>query len=59
MGTEDTARISRQAVLTLSEIKAAVEAFDRGDANVFDALDSIVLAIESYQHAGSARKEAA
>ncbi|NDC63749.1 MAG: hypothetical protein EBZ59_07160 [Planctomycetia bacterium] len=35
------------AVLTLAEIKAAVEAFDRGDANVFDTLDAIIVAFEA------------
>lgn len=39
------------AILTLAEIKAAVEAFDRGDANAFDALDAIVVAIEATQPA--------
>lgn len=31
------------AILTLAEIKAAVEAFDRGDTNVFDALDASLI----------------
>ncbi|MFM8291031.1 MAG: hypothetical protein ACKOC4_04945 [Planctomycetia bacterium] len=39
------------AVLTLAEIKAAVEAFDRGESNVFDALDVIVVAVEAYRTA--------
>jgi hypothetical protein len=39
------------AILTLSEIKAAVEAFDRGDTNVFDALDAITVAVEAHQAA--------
>ena len=37
------------AILTLAEIKAAVEAFDRGDTNVFDALEKIVVAVEAYR----------
>lgn len=39
------------AILTLAEIKAAVESFDRGDTNVFDALDAIVVAVNAYQAA--------
>ena len=39
------------AILTLAEIKAAVEAFDRGDTNVFDALDAIIVAVEAHQAA--------
>ena len=39
------------AILTLAEIKAAVEVFDRGDTNVFDALDAIIVAVEAHQAA--------
>ena len=39
------------AILTLAEIKAAVEAFDRGDTGVFDALDAISVAVEAHQAA--------
>ena len=39
------------AILTFADIKAAVEAFDRGDTNVFDALDVIVVAVEAYRAA--------
>jgi hypothetical protein len=39
------------AVLTLAEIKAAVEAFDRGETNVLDALDAIVVEVEAYRAA--------
>jgi hypothetical protein len=37
----------------LAEIKAAVEAFDRGDTNLFDALDAILVAVEAYQAAAA------
>lgn len=37
------------AILALAEIKAAVEAFDRGDTNVFEALDAIIVAVEAHQ----------
>jgi hypothetical protein len=38
-------------ILTLAEIKAAVETFDRGETNVFDALDAIIVAVEAHQAA--------
>jgi hypothetical protein len=44
-----THSVPTTAVLTLAEIKATVEAFDRGDASVFDALDAIVVAVEAHQ----------
>ena len=37
------------AILTLTEIKAATEAFDRGESNVFDVLDAVIVAVEAYQ----------
>lgn len=40
---------SHTAVLTISEIKAAVEAFEDGDVNVFETLDAIVVTVEAYQ----------
>jgi hypothetical protein len=39
------------AILTLAEIKAAADAFDRGDTSVFDALDSIGVAVDAYRAA--------
>lgn len=36
------------AILVLAEIKAAIETFDRGDANVLDALDAIIVALEAH-----------
>jgi hypothetical protein len=39
------------AVLALAEIKAAIEAFDRGETNVFDALDAIIVAVETQRTA--------
>jgi hypothetical protein len=39
------------AVLALAEIKAAIEAFDRGETNVFDALDAIIVAVENQRTA--------
>jgi len=31
------------------DFTAAIEAFDRGEANVFDTLDGIIVAVEAYQ----------
>ncbi|MFM1996945.1 MAG: hypothetical protein RLZZ111_1332 [Planctomycetota bacterium] len=39
------------ALCTLAEIKAATEGFDRGEANVFDALDQIAVAVAAFQAA--------
>jgi hypothetical protein len=47
------------AILTLAEIKAATEAFDRGESNVLDTLDAIIAAVEGYQHAVASRSDAA
>ena len=41
--------IQTATILTLAEIKAAVETFDRGDTNVFDALDAIIVSVEAHQ----------
>lgn len=51
MNETDTNSSTKAAIITLAEIKAALEAFDRGETNVFDALDSVVVAIEAYQAA--------
>ena len=37
------------AIFTLAAIKAAVEAFERGDSNVFETLDRIIVAVEAHQ----------
>jgi hypothetical protein len=59
METPDWAVHVKLAVLTVAEIKAATEAFDRGDANVFAVLDAIVVAVEAYRSAAPRRREAA
>jgi hypothetical protein len=43
--------IQTATILTLAEIKAALEAFDRGETNAFDALDAIVVVVEAYRAA--------
>lgn len=49
------------ALFTLAEIKAATEGFDRGETNLFDTLDAIVMAVEVFRAAvnGGGRREAA
>ena len=47
--------VAGAAICTIAEIKAAVEAFDRGEANVFDALDTIAVAVEACR-AATAKK---
>ncbi|MFM9024516.1 MAG: hypothetical protein ACKON7_04125 [Planctomycetaceae bacterium] len=44
-------QVARAAILALAETKAAADAFDRGETNVHDALDAIIVAIEAYQAA--------
>ena len=51
--------LAKRAVLVMAEIKAATDAFDRGDTNVFDALDAIRVAIEAYAQSEAGRREAA
>lgn len=43
--------IQTATILTLAEVKAALEAFDRGETNAFDALDRIVVEVEAYRAA--------
>jgi len=47
------------AILTLADIKAAADRFDRGMVNVFDALDAIAEAITTYRLALRPGREAA
>jgi len=51
--------LAKSAIHTMAEIKAATEAFDRGETNVFDALDAVVVAIEAYRAAEQSRRKAA
>jgi hypothetical protein len=53
------ATLAKQAVLVMAEIKAATDAFDRGDTNVFDALDAIRVAVETYSEEEDGKREAA
>lgn len=47
------------AIVLLAEIKAATHSFDSGQVNVFDALDTIMTAIESYRYAKDIHRSAA
>lgn len=47
------------AIVLLAEIKAATHSFDSGQVNVFDALDTIITAIESYRCAKNVYRDAA
>jgi hypothetical protein len=51
--------ISKSAILAIAEIKAATAAFDRGETNVFDALDVIAVAVVAHQNAMASRRDAA
>ena len=51
MKKTDTNSFAKATIITLAEIKASLEAFDRGETNVLDALDSVVVAIEAYEAA--------
>jgi hypothetical protein len=39
--------LAHAAILMLAEAKTATEAFDRGETNVFEAVDAITEAIEA------------
>jgi hypothetical protein len=48
------------AVLAFAEVKATVEAFERGESNLFDALDRIRVAVSITGYSGGeAQKNAA
>lgn len=47
------------AIFALAEIKGATQAFDKGQTNVFDALDTIMAVLEAYQDEAASRRDAA
>lgn len=59
MQTPNPFVLAKAAVLTLAEIKAATEAFDRGEANAHDTLEAIAEAVAEYQAEREPRREAA
>lgn len=59
MKKPSTALFAKSAILTLAEIKAAAEAFDRGESNVLDTLDAIASAVEAYEAASQTHRDVA
>lgn len=59
MESRNLVLIAKRAVLAMAEIKAATEAFDRGNTNVFEALESVRIAVEGYAEAEERRRRAA
>jgi hypothetical protein len=51
-----TSSFAKAIILTLAEIKTAVEAFDRGETNALDAMDAIVAEVEAYRAAARSDK---
>lgn len=51
MSSENNRPLATTAILAIAEVKSATEAFNRGDANLFDALDAIAVAIQMFQAA--------
>lgn len=47
------------AIMTMAEVKAAVEAFERGEISVFDALAAVGTAWEAYEGGVPVRRQAA
>ena len=50
----ESRQVARSVILLLADVKAAVESFDRGETNAFDAIDAIVSAVDAQRAATSA-----
>jgi hypothetical protein len=59
MKTPPVIPAAQAAILTLAEIKAAVEAFEDGETNVLDTLDAIVVAVADYLAATEPKRKTA
>ena len=59
MVPNDIISIATCAIMTMAEVKAAVEAFERGEISVFDALAAVGTAWEAYEAGVPARRQAA
>lgn len=59
MKTPNTLSQPHAVILAIAEIKAATDAFDRGETNAHDAMDAIVVAVEGYRAAVERRRDAA
>ena len=51
--------VTKHAVLAMAEIKAATDAFDNGDTNVFEALEAIIAVVEAYRASVQIKRQAA
>ena len=51
--------IATCAIMTMAEVKATIEAFERGEISVFDALAAVGTAWEAYEGGVPARRQAA
>ncbi len=59
MNTPQNLSLPHAVIMAIAEIKAAADAFDRGETNAYDAMDAIVVAIEAYRAAVERRRDAA
>ena len=59
MVPNETVSLATSAIMTIAEINAAVEAFERGEISVFDALAAVGTAWEAYEGGVPARRPAA
>ncbi len=59
MNTPQNLSLTHAVIMAIAEIKAAADAFDRGETNAYDAMDAIVVAIEAYRAAVERRRDAA
>ena len=51
--------LATYAVMTMAEVKAAIEAFERGEIGVFDALAAVGTVCEAYEGGVPACRQAA
>ena len=59
MVPNESVSLAACAIMTMAEIKAAIEAFERGEISVFDALAAVGTAWEAYEHGVPVRRQAA
>lgn len=57
--TPDMRWLGTAAILALAEVQAATDRFNRGELNVFEALELIAAAVEVYLTRQTGRAEAA
>ncbi len=48
MTENNLSRPVASAILTMAAVKNAADTFERGDVNVYDALDAILVAVDAY-----------